>query len=328
MLTNFGPCHEAATEKLRALHGGYWLPVSNGTVALEVMLKLLPPYCQRVLVPDFTFAATALAVVAAGRTPVIGRCEARSLTFDLQLLREKRGEFDAILGVAPFGYCPRELEGLEMLASSLGVPLLWDFAGAYPMMSEFPSAYSLHAAKSLPVGEGGLLRFQTEAERDRARTLICFGFDENKRCFDAHGSNGKMDELRCAVLLAQLENHDRVMARIRGVRGLIDDYQTVLRGRVDPFEFEHERGFPSLAALRGLPASRIVEAGVKAGVVFRPYYAPLLSSQPAFRRFKVLGGKPSDRELQGVVAFPTDVTDMEFEDVVSCVLSVVDGSGR
>lgn len=327
MLTNFGPNFHEASELLGSQYGGHWLPVSSGTAALEVMVSLLPEKVRRIAVPDFTFAATALAVLRAGRTPVIVSSGSHHLSMYEDVLSTKRRSFDAILAVAPFGYKTGAYSSMEMIARELDKPLLWDFAGAFPMMPSTwhrPVAYSLHAAKSLPIGEGGLIRLGSKWEFDRAKRIISFGFDSKKNSVDDRGFNGKLDEFHCAMLIAQLHRMDAILARQEKIKALIDGYNNDVLGLERlPFS-EHRLGCPSIAALRHIPADRMVKAGAKRGIIFRPYYAPLLSKQKAFKDLVFLGPK-SCPNLSRVVAFPSDVTQGEYNEVIACARAVIDG---
>ncbi len=318
-LTNYGPNFELAVETLERSMGGYWLPVSNGTVAIEVMIHVALPHAKRIAIPDFTFAATALAVIRSGRVPVILPCN-ENLQIDARSAKKRAKEFDAVLGVAPFGYALEHGHAGD-IAGSLGKPVVWDMAGAFPMVD--PNAacsYSLHAAKSLPVGEGGLVRFTRKRDWESAKRLITFDFDENRVSRSVWGMNGKLDDLHCAMLCAQLSQTQEILDRIERHRMMVDAYQSALSGFCEPVT-GHTEGFPSLCVLRGLPSDAIVEEGARRGIVFRKYYSPLLSEMPCFSKYAFDRGLNHD-SLSSYLAFPSDVSPDEFESVVNCVLDV------
>ena len=319
MYTNFGPAFEDAKNLAEILLQGFALPVSNGTVAIQVALKsmhwLVPG--SFVGVPEFTFAATAQAVVAAGFEPVLLPCRYSDASIDWERVRYGSFKLDAIVAVAPFGYVPPWYEAHET-CSLMEVDLVWDRAGAWPLTDPFENicCYSLHAAKSLPVGEGGLVLYSSEELYEQGKSLICFSFDADKRALRSDAFNGKLDEFHCAILAAQLERHDRVVARIQRHRRLLEDYQRALGEHCDPI---HEGlHAPSMVVLRGLPCDPIVQAGAAAGIVFRRYYYPLLCHHPAFNA----PARLSDMRLDSYLAFPCDVSNEEFAEVVELVHSV------
>lgn len=316
-LTNFGPNHAAVTKILDSKSSGYFLPVSNGTVAIQVALHTLFDRKAKIAIPDFTFAATANAVVREGMAPVIFPCDPETGQLDLDYLEEWPNDYDGIVYVAPFGHAiPKDsLERLERISIGLGKPVVFDFAGAWPMsVSWGVCCYSLHAAKSLPVGEGGLIQFQTEELREVAKRLIAFDFDSGKAAVSPWGMNGKLDELHCAILRAQLDRKNYLMRRIALRSSLLLEYYEELRDFAAPPP--SRIGYPSLCVLRGLRAKEIVDAGARQGIVFRRYYYPLLSDQPGFRKFHVIAAP--DARLETYLAFPSDVTQDEFHRVVEC----------
>ncbi len=326
-LTNFGWNHDVITKRLDADFPGYHLPVANGTIALEVaLLTASSPSkpIRNVAIPDFTFAATANAVIRAGMRPVIFPSLYENRLMDLKSLKSGRGHYDAILLVVPFGYGVPAAYAYELreFVQDERIPLICDLAGAWPM--RFPISagelccYSLHAAKSLPIGEGGLICFPMPEQRDRARRLINFDFDATKEAQSPAGLNGKLDEVHCAILNAQLDMHEQVLARISARRDLIQRYESALGELCDPLG--DPGGYPSLCVLRGLPASRIESSGAARGITFRRYYYPLLSDQRGFGALVKAGA--SGKGIDSYLAFPSDVTHDEFDQVVDLVRKV------
>lgn len=317
-LTNFGVNHEAVISVLDYWYPGKHLPVANGTIALEVALlqQCLPG--SRVAIPDFTFAATANAVIRAGMKPVIFPCHYVSRQMSMKTLFENKDQVDAVLFVIPFGYEPQEMGELQRFKEETGKPVIFDLAGAWPMHFPIPDSvccYSLHAAKSLPVGEGGLICFPTVEQREEARRLISFGFDDLKEAQTARGLNGKLDELHCSILRAQIQRAEQIVKRTQDRKRLILRYEEELYSICDPLG--DVGGYPSLCVLRGLQAAKIIEEGKNRGIVFRQYYHPRLSHQIGFNEFQSFDG--SDIRLDTHLALPSDVTYDEFKEVVSCV---------
>ena len=322
-LTNFGQNYRLAQKLLNEMHGGHWVIVTNGTVAIEVALQTRLKTRSSVLVPDFTFAATINAVARSGHNPLIVPCEAETFQMkpsvvDTLLYLETHPKTSALLVVAPFGYSI-DFQMWEKTAQRHGVDLVYDLAGAWPLVPPSGTAcYSLHAAKSMPVGEGGLVRFQTQAEAEAAERLINFSFDGQRFPQSLLGMNGKMDELHCSILIAQLRNQKRIEQRIHRIKQNINEYQDELRDYVVPTN-RHLLGAPSICALKGFkrPDELVKYAGQR-GVVLRRYFWPLLSEVPVYNDCAIEGAFSSD-DLRTVVALPTDTTAQERERVVDII---------
>lgn len=318
MMTNFGPVYKECVDLLQKNFSGYWLPVSNGTVALEVALMVgLFRHEKRVAVPDFTFAASANAVYRVGKKPIIMPCDYESRTFNLEHLYNNIDQFDAILVVGAFGYSHRVSELID-LAKKYGKGIVFDYAGSFPSFeNDGVCAYSLHSAKSLPIGEGGLVRFNTPIHFEIAKRIINFDFDEKKEAVTPDGLNGKLDELRSAALKYHLLNIEDVYEEINFKRMMVSAYQEELDGICDRI-LKKDLVHPSMVVLRGFKSyANIIELGEKRGITFRSYYAPLLSNQKGFKKFS--SGKKSETRLETYLALPAHVTSTEFKEVVKCI---------
>lgn len=321
-LTNFGPIHDACVKNLEAMHGGHWLLTCNGTVAIEAALSALPLDAINVAVPDFTFAATAQAVLRTGRTPVLVPC-GRDMGMYPGLFYDNASRLDAALLVSPFGYTVPSHYEIAAMFKKAGRPVIWDNAGAYPEFDlEATTCFSLHAAKTLPIGEGGMVRFVDERARDHARRIISFDFDDQKSTLSPFGFNGKLDELHCAVLLAQLARQEKIMGKITKRIIQIRAYERALEKFCDPWPTEAVSGSPSICVLRLPRPDDIVAEGARRGITFRRYYHPFLSEMKGFEDLPRITGS-NHASLRNCIALPSDVTHSEFEAVVECVIDVL-----
>lgn len=319
-LTNFGNLHHRCEWKLKGKYNGFWLPVTNGSVAIQIALSCLPETVRRIAVPNFTFAATIQAVLRSGRIPVIFEAS-KSLGFDVDLLHKHRRSFDAVLGVVPFGYDLFDNKRLTEYCHDNDIPLVWDRAGAFPMIDkENICTFSLHASKGLPVGEGGLIYFPTMKllEYRKARKLICFGFNEEKECVLEDGFNFKMDELRCAVLHWFLENDHLLNERKQNLNRTMMRYKGALYQYCHSVDWSIHKD-ASLIVLNFKKSRKLQEFLNTQGITARRYYAPLLEQHPAFKRFKFYGAKK--KNLNDWLALPSDVTDCEREYIIEKIRS-------
>lgn len=316
---NFGPCHYRAVDRLQTLLGGYPILTSTGTAAIEIALRSLGLAPRaRVLIPDFTHVGTLTAIVRAGLIPVLSAVDKE--TWTLSPKRTARafaaGLFDAAVVVNPFGY---GVDFADWTASN--VPIVYDFAGAWgnhPAMALAPVCYSLHATKNLGIGEGGIIWYPRTmgSHSERARRLTNFDINLDRSIGSMAGGNAKLDELRCAYLLAALEpaHLEAVAYRISAKRATLRTYLSMLPSAV----LTAEAVAPSLCVLGNLPAAELEAATEAQGCAFRLYY-PLLSRMPALR--SVMRISESGDEMTRCCALPSDVDIHEIAKVVDIVRS-------
>jgi dTDP-4-amino-4,6-dideoxygalactose transaminase len=324
--SNFGPCHEGAVQRLSDIMQANTLPVTNGTAAIEVaLLSIGLPKAARVLVPDFTHVGTLLAVTKAGFTPVLARVHRKSWVLDIDETVDAwiRGVIDAVVVVNPFGYGV-DLAGWEQAAHKHKIPLVYDFAAAwgwFPSVQN-PVAYSFHATKNMAIGEGGCVVFPDETSYGIGRRLVNFDTLLTRDIGSTDGYNYKMDELRCAMLLAALSRgHQQIVdARITRKRRILDTYMTFLKDCHAPTGRFTK---PSLCVLGGLPARELEAAGPTVGMVFRRYY-PLLSRMTSLETIERISVSPD--YMESCCALPADVELKEAFEVVNVLKKFIGGA--
>ena len=259
--------------------------VANGTDAITIALRALgigPG--DEVVVPSFTFFATAEAVVDAGARPVFCDVDAGTRNVSVDTVRAAlTPRTAAIVAVDLFG-CPAPLAGLR----SLGLPVLEDAAQAAGASQDGRRAgslseaatFSFYPSKNLGCfGDGGAIATDDDEVAELARALRFHG-SRDKRTFEYVGYNSRLDELQAAVLrilLAELDSWcdgRRAGARAYLAEGL-DRHVTlpVVPAGANPawhlFVVTHPR------------ADQLIGALNQAGVQARGYYRRPLHKQPA-----------------------------------------------
>jgi dTDP-4-amino-4,6-dideoxygalactose transaminase len=280
-----GPEVEAFERELAAYLGvGHVIGVANGTDALTIALRALGVEPgDEVVMPSFTFYATAEAAVAAGARPVF--CDIDPDTFCVTRETVERAVTDRTRAIVPvhlFGNVApvdelREL-GLPVLedsAQAIGASLGGRAAGALGDAATF----SFFPSKNLPcLGDGGAIATDDAEIAARARRLRFHG-SEDKETFVDVGYNSRLDELQAAalrVLLPELDGWSAARRRAAaayeeaGLGELVALPQPV--SGADPvyhlYVARHERADEVAAALR--------EAGIGA----RGYYRVPVHLQP------------------------------------------------
>lgn len=204
---------------------------SSATLALELALSALDlPPGSRVLVPALTFVATATAVVRAGHVPVLGDVDPDSwlMTPGMAWQMRQHVAFDAVVPVATFGV-PQDMAAWSLFEQSTGLPVIVDAAGAFGSQwlhgSPGTLVFSLHATKSLPAGEGGLVVSTNAALVAKVRQMSNFGINLHPGArvptgvLASIGTNAKMSEYHAAVGLASLARWDACALQRRTLYG-------------------------------------------------------------------------------------------------------------
>ncbi|MCV0396072.1 MAG: DegT/DnrJ/EryC1/StrS family aminotransferase [Rhizobiaceae bacterium] len=289
--TNFGPVSSRLERELgtRLLSGRSAMMCSSCTTALSVALLALD-VSSPVLVPAFTFPATAGAVTGAGLTVLVGDVDPDTgILLEGEVRRAARQGCGAVIAVRPYGIWS-DLSPLAAACREAGLPLVIDNAAGLGVGGDIVSrfgvedaieAFSLHATKPFGVGEGGVLAVPPEPEAPgleaKLRSAMNFGLPLADGRLRGKGINGKMDEMTAAVGHAVLEELPSRVARRQEVAG----YYAGRAGEAGLATFfraaEHStwQCFPVLLP-DGVAADGIVKACAEEGLIARRYYHPAL----------------------------------------------------
>lgn len=197
-------------EYLRARHV---IGVGNGTDAITIALRAIGVRPgDEVVVPSFTFYASAEAIVNAGATPVFCDVDPETRNVTVDTVRAALSPAtSAVLAVDLFG-CPAPIPEIR----DLGLPILEDAAqaagaslnGARAGTLGDVATFSFYPSKNLGgFGDGGAIVTDDDEVAERARTLRFHG-SRDKRTFDQVGYNSRLDELQAAILRLLLPELD------------------------------------------------------------------------------------------------------------------------
>jgi perosamine synthetase len=266
----------------------------NGTLGLFLaLLALHLPRESEILIPTFTFYASATSAVFAGLRPVFVDADAETFNLDLDALESHVTErTKAIMPVHIYGHSPpldrilefaarHDLVVLEDAAQACGVTYQGRHAGTWGDAG----VISFFADKTITMGEGGVVLTDDTALYEKLRLLRNQG-RPNSGTFihDTLGMNFRVTDLQCAVGRAQLrklpeivakkqENHARYAANLRDVEGVrwlrVQDGSSHV-----PFRF----------ALVSERRAQVAAALEQAGVQTRRFFYPL-HLQPALQKY-------------------------------------------
>ncbi|HPR62833.1 MAG TPA: DegT/DnrJ/EryC1/StrS family aminotransferase [Thermoanaerobaculia bacterium] len=281
----------AFSERFKVNHA---LAVSSGTSALHLAIMALFEPGDEILVPSFTFFASASAVALAGCVPVF--CDVREDTFTLDIQSAASQMTDRTRGlilVHLFGH-PAPVKEVEDFARNHGLKVIHDLAQAHGVryageevaaMGD-AACFSFYPTKNILVGEGGMVTTRHAEVANKIGLLRNHGMDRpyHHVCL---GYNYRMTDVEAAIGLGQLAAFDgQIPARRKHDRllreAIMEDEGVAWQ--VSPPEGEP---VPNLLTGRLLHGSRdtvilrLREAGIGCGV----YYPSPLHQQEAFAPF-------------------------------------------
>lgn len=218
-LSNNGPYVQEFEQRVASMVGvKHCIATCNGTIALEITIRALG-LSGEVIIPAFTFIATAHALQWQGITPVFCDVDPQSHNIDACLVKEMiTPRSTGIIGVHLWGR-PCDIEILTKIAQKHRLELLFDAAPAFGcsykgrMIGSFGDAevFSFHATKFLNTFEGGAVVTNDDELASRIRLMKNFGFCGYDDVIHI-GTNGKMNEISAAMGLTGLESLDEFVA--------------------------------------------------------------------------------------------------------------------
>jgi len=190
--------------------------IGNNTIGQISVLDALQIRGKKVVVSNYTFAATIQAVIHAGGIPVLVDVETDSGEIEIASIEnaiKEHGEIALVLYTRIFGQ-RRSTEDLESYLELMGIPLVIDAAAGFPTKPTKKSSaievFSFHATKAFSVGEGGAISGPSEL-LDLIWKSCNFGIQNTEVFTD--GINSKMDEFTAARALAMLNSFPEVARR-------------------------------------------------------------------------------------------------------------------
>ncbi|MCS7297444.1 MAG: DegT/DnrJ/EryC1/StrS family aminotransferase [Bacteroidia bacterium] len=311
---------EAALEQLYQRHV---VVVNSGTSALHLLLTLLVERGDEVIVPTWTFTATASAVVHAGGVPVLAdvnpSLHLSAEAIEALITPQTRGVI-----VVHYGGVPAPLEEIQKICEHYHLWLVEDACHAVPAWYKgklcgtfgIAATLSFHATKPIAAGQGGAIIFSEKDYAERARLLRRNGIRRLSNQpwlyeVEALGWNYMLSDFQAAVALAQIERMQETWSqRLR----LALQYTEALATfpELEPYPCHDPNTvawhlYPvfwrgTTADRRDLLLQRLWRRGIRLGVHYKP-----LHLHPAY--------KPYIREKQ---QFPT--ANQAFQEIFSLPL--------
>jgi dTDP-4-amino-4,6-dideoxygalactose transaminase len=275
----------------QARHG---IACTNGTAALEIVMEALGiGLGDEVIVPDFTFVASASAVLFTGAMPVFVDVDPGTFCVDPALVEAAiTPRTKAVVAVHVAGH-PADLDRLQEICRIHNLDLIEDSAHAHG--SEWKGhkvgsigavgTFSFQASKLMTAGEGGMIITNNDDLAVRIRSIHDCGRMPDRWFYDhfIYGSNYRLSEWQGAVLSQQLSRLgeqgqtrsrnaaylDSALAAVGGIRPQALDPRVTHNGHYC-YIFSHDP-----EAFNGLSTEKFIEAFNAEGIPTQASYPPV-----------------------------------------------------
>lgn len=332
------------TRFARAIGARHAVAVNSGTAALYLAYHALLKPGDEVIVPDFTFVATASMAVAAGLKPIFADVDPETFTLDpADIERRITARTRALAPVHLYGH-PANIRTLLPLARRHKLRMIWDAAQAHGAglhgrdVGSFPDVvcYSFYPSKNMTTGEGGMLTtsdpalaakcklLRSHGESERCRH-VCLGF--NFRLTEVAAALGREQLKRLPAALRKRQRNATLLTRgLAGLRGL--KTPLVARGATHAFNLYTIRLDPeTLGMSRAAFQKALAEHGIESAV----HYPRPLHRQPIFKGYGTDQDFPiSTRLADAVLSLPVHphVGRRDLQHIVRVVREIIASSPK
>ena len=212
--------------------------VSSGTATMHLVLVAFGiKKGDEVIVPAFSYIATANVVELVGATPIFVDIDPQTFNIDVNKIEEViTTKTKAIIPVHEFGL-PCEILKVVELAKQYNLKVIEDAACALGAkynnqhVGTFGDAgsFSLHPRKAITSGEGGLITTNSSALNKKLRILRSHGYNEEIKDFSEAGFNYRITDIQAALVLSQFTRLD---GQINKKREIVKHYNSSLNSRI------------------------------------------------------------------------------------------------
>jgi dTDP-4-amino-4,6-dideoxygalactose transaminase len=317
---NTGPCTSLLEERLQKYLNVNFKPVlmCNATIGLTVVLESLGLTSDsEVLMPSFTFSATAHSVLNAKLKPVLVDCDLDSF-LDLENAKSKITKNTKVMVVVQALGFSCDYKKYEKFCKKHNLKLIFDSAallGAKYSDGKMVGnagdfeVFSLHATKTFGIGEGCLVTSKNRKSLDLIRQQINFGFKQGYSV--TYGNNAKISEFHSAIGNAVL---DSIESKIKKKERVANLYKKYLKDCNVCF-FNHNSAYQVFPLVFKDKKTRDkinkILSNMKIGT--RIYYVPI-HVQPFFKNLNVADSfKNSDYLFNRILCVPFFETLKESE---------------
>lgn len=228
-LTNQGPLllelEKRLSEYLKVRNFQY---VTNGTIAIQIALKVLGIEDGEIITTPFSYVATTSSILWERCKPVFVDIDPDNFTIDVNKIEEKiTPKTRAIIPVHVFGYACN-IDGIQKIADKYNLKVIYDAAHAFASIYKGRSLVSygdistcsFHATKLFHTIEGGACIIKDDEISKKLNLIKRFGHNVDEHiCL---GINAKQSEFNAAMGLANLPYLSNIISTRRDISNLYD----------------------------------------------------------------------------------------------------------
>ena len=330
-----------ANELSEYLDGAHVIPCANGTDALQIaMMALDLKPGDEVIVPSFTYVATAEVIGLLQLTPVMVDVDPNSFNITAETIRPAiTSKTKAIVPVHLFGQCV-DMEPILALAHEKGLFVIEDTAQAIGASYTFSDGTvkkagtighigctSFFPSKNLGCyGDGGAMYTMDSELAERLRMIANHG-QVKKYVHKFIGVNSRLDTMQAAILRIKLRNLDTYSASRNAAAEKYDSILNGIEGVVIPKRQRnsshvfHQYTLKVLGGKRDALKKHLEQAGIPAMI----YYPIPLNEQEAYHAIGRVEGSLSVTQnlCNSVLSIPmhTELTDQQIKFITDTILA-------
>jgi dTDP-4-amino-4,6-dideoxygalactose transaminase len=296
---SLGPTIDRFEEEFAATVGApYAAAVSSGTAGLHLLcIAAGVGPDDEVVTSPYSFVASANCAIYVGATPVFADVDRRTFNLDPRAVEAALTDRTrAVVAVDIYGY-PCEFDELRALCSDRGIALIEDacealgarYKGRAVGSQSVPAVFAFYPNKQMTTGEGGMVTTHSEDEWRLLRSLRNQGRADSGGWLEHArlGFNYRLDDVRAAIGIGQLEKLDEILA----LRASVAERYRALLGDVDGLELpcedddDHERSWFVYVVTLPVEVDReAVISRLDAHGIQTARYLPCIHLQPYMRQ--------------------------------------------
>lgn len=262
----------------------------NGTTALTIALMAAGVGAgDEVIIPSFTFVATATSVLSVGAKPIFIDVEAETFCLDAsQVEAAITPRTRAIMPVHLYGH-PADLPTLQAIAEKHGLMLIEDAAQAHGAAYHGKrvggwgvGAFSFYPSKNMTSGEGGMTTTNDDDIAQKARMVRNHGMTQ-QYLHEMMGFNFRMSNIHAAIGLAQMDRIEEWTTQRQANAAYLNSHLKTVRVPIVREGCTHVFHQYTVLAPEGADREGWVKRLNDRGIGARVYYPLPLHQQPIFR---------------------------------------------
>lgn len=194
----------------------YAIATTSATTALHTMFHCIGVKDKKVLVSDFTFPATVLAILQAGGKPILVDVDKFSMNTTRDIIEKNSKSINFISPVSLFGnpldmdFYKLRKQGIKIIedgATNLGSKINDKFVGSLADVT----CFSFHPRKIITTGEGGMITTDNKKLAEKMHSFKAFG--KKNQIFSDLGTNYKLSDIQSAVGIAQMKKIEKIIKK-------------------------------------------------------------------------------------------------------------------